>query len=220
MGVRAADTRQRHSGASEDFCPACRARLFTRPTSVDSGRPVRTSGLRLENVFHLGIITVIGTGDNVRTCRAQTEVSWASVLRRFGVSRSFSSALTGRCVSGRASCGSVLEGKAFGGNMLLEVGVIAAGVPVGWLLRRQRAVARLTDTVMTWSIRALLFFLGMDLGGNALLMSQLDSLGVKAVIIALCVVVGSLVGARLLEPYLHLPKAPEAPAATTGTKRP
>lgn len=102
--------------------------------------------------------------------------------------------------------------------MLLEVGLIAAGVPVGWLLRKQRAVVRLTDTVMTWSIRALLFFLGLDLGGNALLMSRLDSLGVKAAIIALCAVLGSLVGARLLEPYLHLPKAPSASAAAAGTE--
>lgn len=100
--------------------------------------------------------------------------------------------------------------------MLLEIGVIAAGVPVGWLLRKQRAAVRLTDAVMTWSVRALLLFLGLALGGNDLLMSRLDSLGLRAAIIALCAVFGSLVGARLLEPYLRLPKVSAVRADAVG----
>ncbi len=89
--------------------------------------------------------------------------------------------------------------------MLLEVGIIAAGVPVGWALRKRRALVRLTDTVMTWSIRFLLLFLGLGLGGNELLMSQIESLGTRGAVIALAAVFGSLGAARILEPFLHLP---------------
>ncbi len=95
--------------------------------------------------------------------------------------------------------------------MLLEVGIIAAGVPVGWALRKRRVLVRLTDAVMTWSIRCLLLFLGLGLGGNELLMSQIESLGTRGAIIALAAVLGSLAAARLLEPFLHLPAAPLGP---------
>lgn len=57
--------------ASGDCCPARKVRLLTRPPIADAGMSARTSGLRLENAFHGDIITVIGTGDNVGTCRPQ-----------------------------------------------------------------------------------------------------------------------------------------------------
>ena len=99
--------------------------------------------------------------------------------------------------------------------MFLEIGIIAAGVPVGYALRKCKPVVRLTDATMIWSIRALLLFLGLALGGNELLMSQLESLGVQGAVIALCAVLGSLLGARCLEPHLRL-EQPVAPPSGSG----
>ena len=45
--------------------------------------------------------------------------------------------------------------------MLVEIGCLVLGVPVGFLLRRKPLVVRLTDQVLTWSVRILLLLLGL-----------------------------------------------------------
>ncbi|MEG1610673.1 MAG: LysO family transporter [Bilophila sp.] len=87
--------------------------------------------------------------------------------------------------------------------MLVEIGCMVLGVPVGYVLRNSRLAIRITDLVLTWSVRILLLLLGLALGADADLMSRMDSLGVRGTFISLCCVAGSLIGARLLEPYMN-----------------
>ena len=82
--------------------------------------------------------------------------------------------------------------------MIVEMGCLILGVPVGFLLRRKPLVIKITDQVLTWSVRILLLLLGLALGADDRLMSQMDTIG-----ISLCCVAGSLIGARLLEPIMN-----------------
>ena len=99
--------------------------------------------------------------------------------------------------------------------MLTEMSCLVLGVPVGYLLRKQPQVIRMTDHVLTWSVRILLFLLGLALGSDAELMRRMDSLGAQGALIGLCGIAGSLLGARLLGPLLerHLQKAPHKDAS-------
>lgn len=87
--------------------------------------------------------------------------------------------------------------------MLAEIGCLVLGVPVGYALRRQGWIIRLTDRVLTWSVRLLLFLLGLSLGADEVLMGQIGQLGFKGVMIGFWAVVGSLIGARLLDPLFE-----------------
>ena len=70
--------------------------------------------------------------------------------------------------------------------MIVEMGCLILGVPVGFLLRRKPLVIKITDQVLTWSVRILLLLLGLALGADERLMSQMDT-----------------IGARLLEPIMN-----------------
>ena len=48
--------------------------------------------------------------------------------------------------------------------MLLEMGLIVAGIPAGWLLRRNDKAKALVGRALTWAVWALLFMLGLALG--------------------------------------------------------
>ena len=56
---------------------------------------------------------------------------------------------------------------------------------------------------LTWSVRILLLLLGLALGADDRLMSQMDTIGARGIFISLCCVAGSLIGARLLEPIMN-----------------
>ena len=83
--------------------------------------------------------------------------------------------------------------------MIVEMGCLILGVPVGFLLRRKPLVIKITDQVLTW----LLLLLGLALGADERLMSQMDTIGARGIFISLCCVAGSLIGARLLEPIMN-----------------
>ena len=87
--------------------------------------------------------------------------------------------------------------------MIVEMGCLILGVPVGFLLRRKPLVIKLTDQVLTWSVRILLLLLGLALGADDRLMSQIDTIGARGIFISLCCVAGGLIGARLLEPIMN-----------------
>ena len=87
--------------------------------------------------------------------------------------------------------------------MIVEMGCLILGVPVGFLLRRKPLVIKITDQVLTWSVRILLLLLGLARGADDRLMSQMDTIGARGRCISLCCVAGSLIGARLLEPIMN-----------------
>ena len=50
--------------------------------------------------------------------------------------------------------------------MLLEIGLIAGGVPAGWLLRKNEVLVRAVNCFLGWIVRVMLFLLGMALGST------------------------------------------------------
>lgn len=75
-----------------------------------------------------------------------------------------------------------------------------AGIAVGWLLRnRDCGWASKTVTVL---ICALLFLLGVEVGGNRKIISALPSLGLDALVIAVLSTVGSCLLAWVLWRYI------------------
>lgn len=102
--------------------------------------------------------------------------------------------------------------------MLVEMSCLVLGVPVGFLLRKQPLVIRMTDQVLTWSVRVLLLLLGVALGADERLMSQMDTIGARGIFISLCCVLGSLIGARLIEPIMNRHVGSPIPASKEADK--
>lgn len=86
--------------------------------------------------------------------------------------------------------------------MITEIACIAVGIPVGYVLRNKPVVVHLTDKITAWSIYALLFLLGLSLGANDELVSRMADLGVRAVVISLCSLMGSVAAAWVLQRLL------------------
>ena len=79
--------------------------------------------------------------------------------------------------------------------MIVEMGCLILGVPVGFLLRRKPLVIKITDQVLTWSVRILLLLLGLALGYS--LASLLRDAGVDLVRVPWALLGLFVVGAAL-----------------------
>lgn len=100
--------------------------------------------------------------------------------------------------------------------MIVELGCIVAGVPLGYVLRHKEGIIHVLDVLLTWTVRALLFLLGLALGADESLMAQLETLGVRATVVSLCAVAGSLLIARLLGRFLQISDAPPTPSVSSS----
>lgn len=69
-----------------------------------------------------------------------------------------------------------------------------SGMGLGYLSRRVKAMQQLQQTI-SWTIYLLLFFFGLQVGANELVVSSLDTLGLKALLIAVAGTLGSCVAA-------------------------
>jgi len=103
--------------------------------------------------------------------------------------------------------------------MLLEIGLIAGGVPAGWLLRNNAPLVKAVNSFLGWTVRVMLFLLGMALGLDDALISQLESLGLFAAVISTFSVLGCFVAARLLGRYVFTEYAPDGERAASGPAR-
>lgn len=104
--------------------------------------------------------------------------------------------------------------------MWVEMTCLVLGVPVGFMLRKKPLIIKLTDQMLTWSVRVLLLLLGLALGADERLMSQMDTIGARGIFISLCCVLGSLIGARLLEPIMNRHVgAPTAPSKARAARK-
>lgn len=86
--------------------------------------------------------------------------------------------------------------------MITEISCIAVGIPLGFALRHRQAALRCVDRLTSWSIYALLFLLGLSLGSDDELISRAGDLGMRAVVISLCSLMGSVFAARALQRLL------------------
>ncbi|WP_245590727.1 LysO family transporter [Nitratidesulfovibrio termitidis] len=86
--------------------------------------------------------------------------------------------------------------------MIVEIGCIAVGVPAGYLLRTRPAVVGAVDRLTTWSIYALLFLLGLSLGSDDALVAKAGDIGLRAVVISMASLAGSVAAGWLLQHVL------------------
>lgn len=100
--------------------------------------------------------------------------------------------------------------------MLLEMGIIVAGIPAGWLLRRSERAKAVVGRVLTWAVWALLFLLGLSLGSNADLLHQFNTLGLRAALISTLSLAGSLACARLLGRFLEAKRQDDPTPPSAG----
>ena len=76
-----------------------------------------------------------------------------------------------------------------------------SGIAIGYLLRQVKVLQRLQQSI-SWTIYLLLFFFGLQVGANEQVVSNLDTLGLKALLIAVAGSLGSCVAAWALYKFL------------------
>ena len=85
--------------------------------------------------------------------------------------------------------------------MFAVFGFLAVGLLVGWFLRRRRFAW--TGRLSVFLIWLLLFLLGLEAGGNRMVMQSLPSLGLEALGVAVACAAGSCVMALLLWTFVR-----------------
>ncbi len=78
--------------------------------------------------------------------------------------------------------------------MLIVVGIMFLGVAIGYLLRGKMKLGAVSKAI-TYAIYVLLFLLGVSVGINPQIISNLTTLGVEALIITLAALAGSVLAA-------------------------
>ncbi len=95
--------------------------------------------------------------------------------------------------------------------MFLVVGIMAAGICIGYLFKTKRALLLRVGKLNMCIIYVLLFFMGISVGHNETVMNNLCGLGAQAVVIAFAGTMGSVLLAWLLYRYLFMPRKKEKP---------
>ncbi len=91
--------------------------------------------------------------------------------------------------------------------MFTVIGLMFSGILLGYLLRVKRMTQ--LNKVITCLIWALLFLLGVEVGGNRRIIEGLATLGMEAIVITLASVLGSCVAAWALWVVLYKRKRKE-----------
>lgn len=76
--------------------------------------------------------------------------------------------------------------------MLTVVGIMAAGMVVGYLIRNYKKWVKLNDRLTMWAIYLLLFLLGISIGSNKTIINNLGNLGLTALLITVFSILGSV----------------------------
>lgn len=89
--------------------------------------------------------------------------------------------------------------------MYIILVLMALGFLVGVLIRNNQKIVYGVDKAILFSIFMLLFFLGLSIGGDKLLIASLPSLGFNAFLITIGGVAGSVVAAWAVWKFLFNP---------------
>ena len=80
------------------------------------------------------------------------------------------------------------------------------GIVLGYLIRNRKLWVRLADKLTMWAIYLLLFLLGIAIGTNEVIVKNLPTLGLKALLISMGGVLGSVLVAWLAYRLWFAPK--------------
>lgn len=77
--------------------------------------------------------------------------------------------------------------------MLTVLAIMFGGMVVGYFIRNKPVWVKLNDRFTMWAIYLLLFLMGISIGSNKTIISNLANLGVTALIITVGTVLGSII---------------------------
>ena len=76
--------------------------------------------------------------------------------------------------------------------MLLLLGIMFGGILIGYLLRHHKKLIKPVDKITMFSIYLLLFLIGVSIGSNKEIISNLDTLGIIAIVLSSGAIIGSI----------------------------
>ncbi len=91
--------------------------------------------------------------------------------------------------------------------MLLEIGLIVVGVPLGYAVHKKPAAVGLTNHALSGIIYALLFLIGLNLGSDEGLLARMGELGLQGTIIGVLSALGSVFAVCFLFRSFFKPRA-------------
>ncbi|NHB67699.1 LysO family transporter [Perlabentimonas gracilis] len=93
--------------------------------------------------------------------------------------------------------------------MVTVIIIMCLGIVLGYLIRNRKLWVRLADKLTMWAIYLLLFLLGIAIGTNEVIVKNLPTLGLKALLISMGGVMGSVLVAWLAYRLWFAPKDSE-----------
>lgn len=81
--------------------------------------------------------------------------------------------------------------------MFVIILLVLFGIAAGYALRRMK-LQRHIDFTMSWTIKVMLFVLGLSVGGNPSIINNLDDFGGQALLICCAGIVGSILFCMLV----------------------
>ncbi|MBN2663254.1 MAG: LysO family transporter [Bacteroidales bacterium] len=76
--------------------------------------------------------------------------------------------------------------------MLLLLGILFGGLLIGYLLKGEKKIEKWLDKLIMIAIFLLLFFIGIDVGANELIINNLHKIGFNALILTIGGVLGTI----------------------------
>lgn len=76
--------------------------------------------------------------------------------------------------------------------MLLLLGILFLGLFIGYIFRKKNKIDKILDKLIMGAIFLLLFFIGVDVGSNKLIINNLHKIGLNAVILTIGAVIGTI----------------------------
>jgi len=77
--------------------------------------------------------------------------------------------------------------------MLIVIAIMAVGMLVGYLIRKRIMLVKINDKLIKYAIYLMLFIFGLSIGSNEVIIKNLSTLGLKAFVLAVAVVLGSII---------------------------
>ncbi len=77
--------------------------------------------------------------------------------------------------------------------MITVLIVMTIGIGVGYLLRSNKKLLKWNSKVTLWVIFLLLFFMGLQVGNNQVIMQHIDTIGLRGLELATVTILGSVI---------------------------
>lgn len=92
------------------------------------------------------------------------------------------------------------------GSLLLYLGVIIAGIAVGSLRKVRAAKLNWLSKLQTVVLVLLIFMLGVEIGADDRVISSLGTIGLSALLITVCALIGSIAAIFIVRHLLGMDK--------------